>query len=47
MNRKNIIEMIERYQLSLNKLKRAIRRKDGAKIEEMFRAASDVRKGLG
>ncbi len=47
MNRKNIIEMIERYQLSLNKLKRAIRRKDGAQIEELFRAAHDVRKGLG
>ena len=47
MNRKNIVEMIERYQFSLNKLKKSIQRGDGAKIENIFRSASDVRKGLG
>jgi prephenate dehydrogenase len=47
MNRKNIVEMIERFQFALNKLKRAIRRSDGEKIEKMFRSASDVRRGLG
>lgn len=47
MNRKNIVEMIERYQFSLNKLKKSIQRGDGAKIEHIFRSASDVRKGLG
>jgi prephenate dehydrogenase len=29
MNRKNILEMIERYQFTLNTLKRALRRGDG------------------
>lgn len=47
MNRKNIAEMIERYQFALNKLKRAIRRGDGEKIEKIFRSASDLRRGLG
>jgi prephenate dehydrogenase len=47
MNRKNIVEMIERYQLSLNVLKKAIHRGDVAKIEKILRSASDVRRGLG
>lgn len=46
MNRKNILEMIERYQFTLNKLKRALRRGDSEKLERIFRSASDVRKTL-
>lgn len=46
MNRKNILEMIERYQFTLNKLKRALRRGDGEKLERVFRSASDVRRTL-
>lgn len=47
MNSKNIVEMIERYQLSLNVLKKAIHRGNAAKIEKIFRSACDVRRGLG
>ena len=46
MNRKNIVEMIDRYQFSLNRIKRAIRARDGEKVTELFRSASDVRRGL-
>ena len=46
MNRKNVLEMIDRYQFSLNMIKRAIRAEDTGKIEKLFRSASDVRKGL-
>ncbi len=47
MNRRNIVEMIERYQFSLNRIKKAIHSGDAAKIEKHFKAASDVRRGLG
>ncbi len=47
LNRKNVLEMIERYQFTLNKLKRALRRGDGEKLERVFRSASDIRKTLG
>ena len=46
MNSKNIVELIDRYQYALNKIKKAIHREDGDRIEKFFRAASDVRKGL-
>lgn len=46
MNQKNVLEMIDRYQFSLNMIKRAIRAEDTGKIEKLFRSASDVRKGL-
>jgi prephenate dehydrogenase len=47
LNGKNIVEMIERYQFSLNRIKRAIKHQDGRRLEALFRAASDLRKGLG
>ena len=47
LNGKNIIEMIEQYQFSLNRIKKAIEHKDGHRLEALFRAASDLRKGLG
>lgn len=47
MNRRNIIEIIERYEVSLGKLKRAINAGDGALLEKLFRDASDARKRLG
>jgi len=47
LNGKNIVEMIEQYQFSLNKIKKAIKHNDGRRLEELFRSASDLRKGLG
>ena len=47
LNGGNIVEMIEQYQFSLNKIKKAIKHNDGRRLEELFRAASDLRKGLG
>ena len=46
LNGKYIVEMIEQYQFSLNKIKRAIKHRDGRKLEELLRAASDLRKGM-
>lgn len=46
LNGKNIVEMIEQYQFSLNKIKKAIKHQDGAKLERLFRAASDIRRGM-
>lgn len=46
MNGPNIIEMIEQYQFSLNRIKKAIKHKDGDKLEQLFRSASEIRRGL-
>ncbi len=46
-NSHNIVEMIERYQFALNKIKKAIHREDGRRIEKFFQQASDARKGMG
>ncbi len=47
LNKKNIVHMIERYQFSLSKLKKAIEKADAGTIEKIFKQASDIRKGLG
>ncbi len=47
MNRENIVEMIERYQFSLNRLKKDIIEGDGKRLEKHLTAASDARRGLG
>lgn len=47
LNRRNIVQMIERYQFSLSRLKKAIERADARTIEKIFKQASDIRKGLG
>jgi prephenate dehydrogenase len=47
LNGPNLVEMIERYQVSLNSIKKAIKHKDGGKLEKMFRTASALRRGLG
>jgi prephenate dehydrogenase len=47
LNGNNIVEMIEQYQFSLNRIKKAIKHNDGRRLEALFRAASDLRKGLG
>jgi hypothetical protein len=39
--------MIEHYQFMLNKIKKAIKYNDGARLERIFSKASDLRKGLG
>lgn len=46
MNSENVVHMIERFQFSLSRLKKAIERGDGPAIEKIFKQASDVRKGL-
>lgn len=46
LNGKNIVEMIEHYQFALNRIKRAIRHGDGAKLEKLFQSASELRRGL-
>ena len=46
LNGKNIIEMIEQYQFALNRIKKAVKHNDGRKLEELFRSASDVRRGM-
>ncbi len=46
LNGKNIVEMIEQYQFSLNKIKKAIKQNDGRQLENLFGAASALRKGL-
>jgi prephenate dehydrogenase len=47
LNSTNILEMIEHYQFMLNKIKKAIKYNDGARLERIFSKASDLRKGLG
>jgi prephenate dehydrogenase len=47
LNGKNIIEMIEQFQLALDNIKNAIERRDADKLDALFHAASGLRKGLG
>jgi prephenate dehydrogenase len=47
LNGKNIIEMIEQYQLALNSIKKAIEHQDAAKLDMLFQSASGLRRGLG
>jgi len=46
LNGANIVEMIEHYQFSLNRIKKAIKQNDPRKLEALFRSASDVRRGM-
>ena len=46
MNRENIVQMIERYQSSLNRIKTDILEGDGKRLEERLTMASNVRRGL-
>ena len=46
LNGKNIVEMIEHYQFSLNRIKKAIKQNDPRKLEALFQSASDVRRGM-
>ena len=47
MNRENIVQMIERYQFSLNRFKEDILEGDGKRLEKDLTMASDMRRGLG
>ena len=47
LNGKNICEMIEQYQLALNRIKQAIERQDADKLDMLFQSASGLRRGLG
>ncbi len=46
LNGKNIVEMIEQYQFSLNRIKKAIKHHDAAALEKLFQSASEIRRGL-
>ncbi|MDH4163735.1 MAG: prephenate dehydrogenase/arogenate dehydrogenase family protein [Nitrospirota bacterium] len=46
LNGKNMVEMIEQYQFSLNRIKKAIKQNNGKKLEELLRRASDLRRGM-
>lgn len=46
LNGSNIVEMIEHYQFALNRIKKAIKHQDGAKLEALFKKASDLRRGM-
>jgi prephenate dehydrogenase len=46
-NAKNVVDMIDRYQFALNRMKNAIYRSDARKIERLFREASDARREMG
>ena len=47
MNRENIVQMIERYQLSLDTFKKDILEGDGKRLEKDLTTASGMRRGLG
>jgi prephenate dehydrogenase len=47
MNRENIVQMIERYQFSLNRFKKDILEGNGNRLEKHLTMASDMRRGLG
>lgn len=46
LNGKNIIEMIEQYQVALTGIKNAIKQQDAAQLEKLFQSASELRRGL-
>ncbi len=46
LNGKNIVEMIEQYQFALNRIKKAIKHNNPAKLEGLFKQASDLRRGM-
>ncbi|HTG01363.1 MAG TPA: prephenate dehydrogenase/arogenate dehydrogenase family protein [Nitrospirota bacterium] len=46
MNRPHLVEMIDRYLRSLNRLKQDIESGDGKRLEKHLKEASDVRRGL-
>ncbi len=45
-NAKNVVDMIDRYQFSLSRMKKAIHGGDARKLERLFKQASDVRRGM-
>jgi prephenate dehydrogenase len=47
LNRQNIVTMIERYQVSLNRFKEDILEGEGKRLEKNLTVASDMRRGLG
>ncbi len=47
LNRDNLIEMIDRFEFSLNRLKQDIIAEDGKRLEQHFQQASDARRRLG
>jgi prephenate dehydrogenase len=46
LNGSNIVEMIEQYQVALDRIKKAINLQDAAALEKMFQEASELRRGL-
>jgi prephenate dehydrogenase len=46
LNGKNIIDMIDQYEVALSRIKKAIKHQDAATLEQLFRSASELRRGL-
>ena len=46
LNGNNIVEMLDQYQVALNRIKKAIQSQDAATLEQLFRSASELRRGL-
>ena len=46
LNGKNILDMIEQYQFALARIKKAIKHRNGDKLEQLFSSASKLRRGL-
>jgi prephenate dehydrogenase len=46
LNGENIVAMIEQYQFALTRIKKAIKHGYGKKLEQLFRSASTLRRGL-
>ncbi len=45
-NARNVVDMIDRYQFVLSRMKKAVHRGDAPKLERLFKQASDVRRGM-
>lgn len=46
LNGNNIVEMIDQYQLALDRIKKAIQHQEAETLEKLFQSASELRRGL-
>jgi prephenate dehydrogenase len=47
MNRDNIVQMLDRFLFSLNRIKQDLVANDAKRLEKHLKIASDARRGLG
>jgi prephenate dehydrogenase len=46
LNGENVVAMIEQYQAALTTIQKAIKNQDSAQLEDLFKSASELRRGL-